>query len=236
MRAILTASAVVAFIGALCMSSGHLVSVAQAQSDTIRCTSQDDGYSECPMYAPGVVRLGRRLSDAPCVEVRSWGYDNNRRVIWVDNGCRGDFTVQSRFGGGFGGNGGFDRGPANMTTLRNGDTEIQMSRDCIITYDRTGYRIRSDRRCSGGDITRADQQYARFRGPGNPDPGFGRDRDFNPAPNNLRTFRNGNTEITMSRNCVITYDATGYRIRSDRACSGDDITRSDREYAAYSRR
>jgi hypothetical protein len=37
------------------------------------------------------VRLVRRLSDAPCVEGRSWGYNQNE--IWVDRGCRAEFEV-----------------------------------------------------------------------------------------------------------------------------------------------
>jgi len=37
------------------------------------------------------VRIGRRLSDAPCVQGRSWGYDN--RGVWVSQGCRAEFIV-----------------------------------------------------------------------------------------------------------------------------------------------
>jgi hypothetical protein len=41
----------------------------------------------------GGVRLIRRLSDAPCVQGRSWGYDRNS--VWVDDGCRAEFEVRT---------------------------------------------------------------------------------------------------------------------------------------------
>jgi hypothetical protein len=232
MRAILTVSAMAMFAGMLSAGHGQLVSEAGAAADTIRCTSQDDGYTECPTYTRGVVRLSRRLSDAACLEGRSWGVDNARGVIWVDRGCRADFTVESRFGGGVGGNGGFGQTPDNMRTFRNGETEITMSRNCVIAYDPNGYRIRSDRGCSGDDITRADQQYAAYGGPGGNADGFGGNRGFRRGPDNIRTFRNGDTEVTVSSACVATYDARGYRINNGR-CSGDDITRADQQYADY---
>jgi hypothetical protein len=45
----------------------------------------------------GGVRLIRRLSDASCVQGRSWGYDRNS--VWVDDGCRAEFEVRSLGGG-----------------------------------------------------------------------------------------------------------------------------------------
>lgn len=44
------------------------------------------------------VRLSKRLSDKPCRQGWSWGYDKDR--IWVDRGCRGEFEVRRRGGGG----------------------------------------------------------------------------------------------------------------------------------------
>jgi hypothetical protein len=40
----------------------------------------------------GSVRLIRRLSDKPCIEGRTWGYDRNG--IWVDDGCRAIFRYE----------------------------------------------------------------------------------------------------------------------------------------------
>src|SRR5262245_33737280 len=53
------------------------------------------------------------------------------------------------------GRSGFD----NIRTLGNSDTQVVVSSACVATYDRQGYRINNGR-CSGDDITRADQQYA----------------------------------------------------------------------------
>ena len=38
------------------------------------------------------VKLERTLSDRPCRQGRNWGWDKNR--LWVDNGCRGVFSVR----------------------------------------------------------------------------------------------------------------------------------------------
>ncbi|AIE86378.1 DUF3011 domain-containing protein [Fimbriimonas ginsengisoli] len=60
------------------------------------------------------VRLIRRLSDAACIEGRSWGYDRNG--IWVDRGCRAEFEITTS-------NWGDDRGngdPWNNSGWHNG--------------------------------------------------------------------------------------------------------------------
>ena len=49
------------------------------------------------------VHIARQLSRAGCVEGRTWGYNNNG--IWVDSGCRGEFTLGNR-GAGYGRRGG----------------------------------------------------------------------------------------------------------------------------------
>jgi hypothetical protein len=115
---------------------------------------------------------------------------------------------------------------SNIRTFRNGNTEVVVSNACVATYDASGYRINNGR-CSGDDITRADQQYADYRR-------FGGNRGAGPNFSNIRTFRNGNTEVVVSNACVATYDAGGYRINNGR-CSGDDITRADQQYADYRR-
>ena len=134
--------------------------------------------------------------------------------------------------GGYGYDGYYGQNFDNIRTLGNGRTEIRVSRDCVTTYDGSGYRIRTSRGCSGNEITRSDNQYASYRASYD-DRGFGRNRGFGGNRDNIRSFRNGETQITMSYDCTITYDATGYRIRSEPGCSGNDITRADRQYANY---
>jgi hypothetical protein len=65
-----------------------------AADDTIRCKSEGYEYNHCSVGISGPVRLERQLSDAPCRRGESWGYD--RRGIWVDKGCTGEFRLSRR--------------------------------------------------------------------------------------------------------------------------------------------
>ncbi|MFL6426641.1 MAG: DUF3011 domain-containing protein [Acidobacteriaceae bacterium] len=68
---------------------------------TITCSSDDGGRHTCPADARGGVQMTNQRSGSPCQQGYSWGYDS--RGIWVDHGCRADFTVNSRgnrWGGG----------------------------------------------------------------------------------------------------------------------------------------
>lgn len=56
---------------------------------SFRCESHDGRYSECPANTRAGVQLVRQLSNAPCIEGRSWGY--GRGGIWVAQGCRAEF-------------------------------------------------------------------------------------------------------------------------------------------------
>lgn len=73
-------------------------------ADTVRCESDDERTRHCSADTRGGVRIARRLSDAPCTQGRSWGYDD--RGIWVSRGCRAEFLVGAggghRPGGGHG--------------------------------------------------------------------------------------------------------------------------------------
>lgn len=60
---------------------------------SVRCESRDGRRAECRADATGGVRLASRLSSASCEYGRDWGYDSQR--IWVSNGCRAIFEVQT---------------------------------------------------------------------------------------------------------------------------------------------
>lgn len=69
---------------------------APASADQIvRCESANDRYTSCPIGSHGYVRMSRQLSHDSCVQGRTWDYDE--RHIWVDDGCRAEFTVESRW-------------------------------------------------------------------------------------------------------------------------------------------
>lgn len=54
-----------------------------------RCESRDGRTRECPANTRAGVQLVRQLSNAACVQGRTWGYGNN--VVWVAGGCRAEF-------------------------------------------------------------------------------------------------------------------------------------------------
>ena len=63
---------------------------------SIRCESNNKEYNTCRVSNSGYVRLERELSHSKgCQQGRSW--DFNRRQIWVDKGCKAEFTVEDRY-------------------------------------------------------------------------------------------------------------------------------------------
>lgn len=67
-----------------------LPAVASAQQ-TITCESNNGHRKYCGDPNPGRVTLQRQISGASCVEGRSWGVDD--RGLWVDQGCRAEFSI-----------------------------------------------------------------------------------------------------------------------------------------------
>ncbi|MFT3896307.1 MAG: DUF3011 domain-containing protein [Thermomonas sp.] len=72
---------------------------------TFRCESHDRKRTHCAADTRYGVDIVRRISDAPCVQGRTWGWDGYG--VWVDDGCRADFAVgghggSRRPGGGYG--------------------------------------------------------------------------------------------------------------------------------------
>lgn len=65
--------------------------VPAAADDTFRCESKDGAYHECRVTAGGAILFTRQMSDAKCIEGKSWGIRNG--VVWVDSGCRAEFAL-----------------------------------------------------------------------------------------------------------------------------------------------
>jgi hypothetical protein len=57
----------------------------------VRCESTTGGRVECRFEGAGPVQLSRQFSTGACIKGQSWGVDRN--TIWVDRGCRADFTI-----------------------------------------------------------------------------------------------------------------------------------------------
>ena len=62
-----------------------------ATGQVFRCESQDNRMRRCNVAVYRGVQMQRRLSDSPCIQGSTWGWDRNG--IWVDRGCRADFLV-----------------------------------------------------------------------------------------------------------------------------------------------
>lgn len=58
---------------------------------SVTCVSEDGRYRTCAWNRDrGLPVLIEQISDTPCVQGRTWGYDR-REGLWVDRGCRGRF-------------------------------------------------------------------------------------------------------------------------------------------------
>lgn len=71
--------------------TGLPVRDAEARSRQVICESTHNRRQHCRVDTRGGVRLQRQLSNAPCRQNQTWGY--NRDGIWVDRGCRAEFRV-----------------------------------------------------------------------------------------------------------------------------------------------
>ena len=61
----------------------------------IVCESLNGARAVCSTMTSREVVLTRQLSKAECFEGQSWGHDPDRNLIWVDKGCRGEFSLTS---------------------------------------------------------------------------------------------------------------------------------------------
>lgn len=63
-------------------------------SYSVTCTSENNRYITCAWDRNrGLPRLIQQLSDSPCIEGSSWGYDW-RNGLWVNRGCRARFGTR----------------------------------------------------------------------------------------------------------------------------------------------
>ena len=70
-----------------------LISPFAAADQIVTCKSHDYKYTHCNIQSAGYVTLQRQLSKTRCEQGRTWDYD--RRGIWVDDGCKAEFLVES---------------------------------------------------------------------------------------------------------------------------------------------
>ncbi|MEH6414006.1 DUF3011 domain-containing protein [Pseudomonas sp. CGJS7] len=71
---------------------------AAAPANVLRCESLDRRARRCDSETGSGVRMVKQLSKSECIEGRSWGYDPHG--VWVENGCRAEFELDYKRGGG----------------------------------------------------------------------------------------------------------------------------------------
>jgi Protein of unknown function (DUF3011) len=62
-----------------------------AAGRTVTCASENVARKYCPVETSGNAQLVRQLSEAPCAQGTSWGFDTHG--VWVNKGCSADFVV-----------------------------------------------------------------------------------------------------------------------------------------------
>ena len=62
------------------------------QRQIVTCSSNDGRRNWCDIGGRRDVRLARQISGSACIRDNTWGVD--RRGLWVDRGCRADFSIR----------------------------------------------------------------------------------------------------------------------------------------------
>ena len=117
----------------------------------VTCSSDNGKRNYCPVDTRGGVSMVRQRSDARCQQGYSWGYD--QRGIWVDRGCRADFSVNTGYSPG-----GPGYGQGGQTITCSSDSG---KRNYCPADTRRGVQLvkqRSDARCTQGYSWGYDQR------------------------------------------------------------------------------
>jgi hypothetical protein len=65
---------------------------AQPGPPRITCSSNDGRRNWCDIGGARDARMVRQISGSACIRDNTWGVD--RRGLWVDRGCRADFSIR----------------------------------------------------------------------------------------------------------------------------------------------
>ena len=106
------------------------------------CSSIEEQRTFCDAFTGGGVHLVRQISQARCEEGYGWGYDD--RDIWVDQGCRAEFSLFEPRGNVYPNDGNRFTVIQSGTTM--GASDIGVTRDGRHYHDYYDY----DRRCRKG--------------------------------------------------------------------------------------
>lgn len=86
----------VAALSAFCVSVPLAAQDGSGQRGTFSCASTNGRRVYCDTDTRGGVHLVRQIGTVRCEQGSTWGYD--ARGVWVDRGCRAEFTFPGRSG------------------------------------------------------------------------------------------------------------------------------------------
>ena len=69
------------------------VQIVTTTANLVKCESINNGFERCSADTRFGASLSRQFSDNSCVFNSTWGFDG--QGIWVKNGCRGEFAVNT---------------------------------------------------------------------------------------------------------------------------------------------
>jgi hypothetical protein len=64
-----------------------------AGKSRVVCESRKGDRQVCPADTTAGVVLAQQVSRTECVQGKTWGFDDERELIWVDGGCRAEFLL-----------------------------------------------------------------------------------------------------------------------------------------------
>lgn len=91
-----TASEGVVWVSGGCSALFEVETGSEARGGSGRrivCESLDGKMETCRAEGSRGIALARQLGTSPCVEGKSWGRNEDRNRVWVDDGCRGEFVL-----------------------------------------------------------------------------------------------------------------------------------------------
>ncbi len=109
----------------------------------ITCGSNNGSRAFCEADTRNGVTLSRQVSGTPCVQDKTWGYDN--RGIWVDRGCRAEFSTNASRGG-------FDGRNDRRDPNNNNNNNNNRGGNTIVCASNNGERVYCDADTRGGNV------------------------------------------------------------------------------------
>jgi hypothetical protein len=118
-----------------------------------------------------------------------------------------------------------DREAPQVTADRDGRTQVVVDGDCVVDFNARGERTRNSADCRDGQLRRAERADDRYR-----EELAGSDR----GPR-VSMQADGRAQLSLGRDCEVTYDREGHRQTWDSRCRAEQLARADSAFAEFVR-